>query len=347
MKRSSKIVLYGLLISILYIILCVFIKKDDFNNKPETINKQELKEPQIESVDINNSSIKDSKRVVKNSSTLDYKIENGAITIGGNMPILAEDDSLKKSMIRFCSKEYCKRTIIFSANKEMPLWKNLAKDIIDIFYDENLTNASFLANEQGDITIGGEFLTKSSKDRLLEILKQYGTAHITDNSYIKEKEILSTPKEEKDTVISDKNESESVKIADSITNNSTVAKRDKIDIAQEKITELLKSENINFYRSRAKLTSRGKRTLRKIIAILKEIPDVKIEVRGYTDASGKRRVNKWISDVRAKSVKLYLGSHGINSDNIEAKGFGEDDLLYKDKPYSPLNRRVEIEIKRR
>jgi OOP family OmpA-OmpF porin len=70
-------------------------------------------------------------------------------------------------------------------------------------------------------------------------------------------------------------------------------------------------------------------------------------VKGYTDASGDEKINLWISQERAKSVKRYLGKHGIPLKNITAKGFGESELLYGDKPYSELNRRVEIEIRRR
>ncbi len=348
MKKSSKILLYGLLISVLYIILCIFIKKENFINKSENINKQELKKPQIESVERNGSSI-NNKGLMKNS-TLKYKLEKGVITISGDMPILAEDDGLKKSMMRFCLEDYCNRTIIFSVNRETPLWKKLAENVIDIFYDENLTNASFYADEHGDIIIGGEFLTKNSKDKLSELLKEYGEFNITDNSYLKEKIVSkSEDKVKKDNNISDKNESKIISISDVAINNNIIKEKekDKIDIAQERILELLKTQRINFYRSRARITPRGKRTLRKIITILKDVPDVKIEVKGYTDASGKRSINRWISKERAKSVKNYLGSHGINPVDIKAKGFGEDDLLYKDKPYSSLNRRVEIEIKRR
>ena len=58
-------------------------------------------------------------------------------------------------------------------------------------------------------------------------------------------------------------------------------------------------------------------------------------------------MNLWISEERAKSVRKYLGNNGVPFKNIEAKGYGETELLYGDKPYSELNRRVEIEIKRK
>jgi outer membrane protein OmpA-like peptidoglycan-associated protein len=332
MKRSTKILLYGLLVSILYIILCIFIGIEYFNIKPKSINKQVLKKQQIESVE------------KKISSTLDYRIEDGIITIDGNLPILTDNDNLKKSLMRLCTEQnYCQSRIVYLDNIETPPWKSLAKNVIDIFHDENLTNASFYVDKSGNINIDGEFLTKGSKDRLSNILKNYNQGHIKDSSYVKENTVSTVVEEKENTIAVPQSKGIS---PDSISEEKE-DKRDKIDIAQEKITELLKEEKITFYKGGDKITDSGMKTLKKIVDILKDVPNVKIEVKGHTDASGKRSANKKISEKRAESVKRYLGSNGINLDNIEAEGFGEDELLYKDDPNNPLNRRVEIEIKRR
>ena len=345
MKKSTKILLYGSLISILYIILCIFIENRDIINTLEDADVEELKNLSIikstkdRSFD-NNNSISDGSKQHKKIPTLNFKIENGTVTIDGEMPILADDDNLKKSMMKFCLENYCRRTIIFSANRETPSWKKLADEIIEMFYDENLSYALFSADAKGEITINGEVSNSGSKERINKVLSNYKQERIINNLLLKEN-LLPTGKE---ITLTEKYMDKNSTIS---TLNSKDKEQDMIDIAQHKISELLKRERVNFYRSRAKITPQGIKTLNKILTILKDIPDIKIEIRGYTDASGGRRVNKWISKERAKSVKRYLETHGINSVNIEAKGFGEDDLLYKDKPYSPLNRRVEIEIKRR
>jgi outer membrane protein OmpA-like peptidoglycan-associated protein len=331
MKKSNKILLFGLLIVILYIVLCVYIQKNRMTAKSATISNNEVKEVSLESVDTN---------ITYNKSTLEYKIENGVITIAGNMPILDNNDVLKKTMMRFCGEEYCDRTILFSADRENPSWKNIAKEFIDLFYEENLTNASFLADEFGNISIGGELLTRKSKDRITQILNSNHSVNIIDNTHLKV-----SPLPEETPKIS---EAKIIDINKSIDKNVTVLNSSiVVDIAQNKIIELLSTKKINFVRNRARITRRGIRTLKEIIPILKDTPNIKIIVKGYTDAGGKRAINRWISSQRAKSVKNYLGSHGINPKDIEAKGFGEDDLLYEDNPYSPLNRRVEIEIKRK
>jgi len=128
------------------------------------------------------------------------------------------------------------------------------------------------------------------------------------------------------------------------TNSSTVK---SLNLTQETISNIIKRERIYFYKNRAKLSRKGKRTLDKVVKILKGIPDINITIKGYTDAGGRRKINQWISLERAKSVKRYLESQGIATQNIAAQGFGEEGLLYADKPYSTLNRRVEIEIKRK
>jgi len=331
MKKSNKILLFGLLIVILYIVLCVYIQKNRMIAKSATISNNEVKEVSLESVDTN---------ITYNKSTLEYKIENGVITIAGNMPILDNNDVLKKTMMRFCGEEYCDRTILFSADRENPSWKNIAKEFIDLFYEENLTNASFLADEFGNISIGGELLTRKSKDRITQILNSNHSVNIIDNTHLKV-----SPLPEETPKIS---EAKIIDINKSIDKNVTLLHSSiVVDIAQNKIIELLSTKKINFVRNRARITRRGIRTLKEIIPILKDTPNIKIIVKGYTDAGGKRAINRWISSQRAKSVKNYLGSHGINPKDIEAKGFGEDDLLYEDNPYSPLNRRVEIEIKRK
>ncbi|SFV53234.1 outer membrane protein, OmpA/MotB family [hydrothermal vent metagenome] len=334
MKKSSKILIYGLLLSVLLIASCLYMKKLEFDKPKELMEKKEVS---IQSVlEKNDSKSKSDNRLVE-QSTLDYKIEKDVIFIAGKMPLLEDTDPLKKSMMRMCGVIYCDRTILFSSDIQTPTWKNFAKEVIDLFYKENLSYASFFVDKSSKITIGGEFLREASKNKLSNLLKKYTQYNITDNTNLKVLKII-----EKKSVVESNNSNMNI-----IEKNSTKS-RDEIDIAQEEITELLKSKKINFVRNRARITPKGIETLNEVIAILKKVPDAKIEVRGYTDASGKRSINRWISTERAKSVRNYLGSSGgINPVNIEVKGFGEEGLLYKDQPYSKLNRRVEIGIRRR
>jgi outer membrane protein OmpA-like peptidoglycan-associated protein len=118
-----------------------------------------------------------------------------------------------------------------------------------------------------------------------------------------------------------------------------------IESIQNEISQTLLENKISFYRGSRHIKKDSKKTLDEIAQILKEL-DVYIIVKGYTDASGSATMNKALSLKRAEAVKRYLQSKGVNPDNIQAVGFGEEDLIDRTNPYSPINRRVEIEIRR-
>jgi outer membrane protein OmpA-like peptidoglycan-associated protein len=333
MKKSTKILIYGLLGSISFIASCLYIENRAFIEKQMEENSKDKKEISINSrLDKNGSNYNET----GDPSFLDYKIDKGVISIVGEMPLLGSHDSLKKSINRLCGVLHCERSISFSPNVQIPAWKDFAIKIIDLFYEESLSYANFSVDKNNRITIGGEFSTEESKERLTNLLKKYQQYDIKDNTNLKVLKLK---------ISKDKVEQNTTNI--NITKKSVIEIKDKIETVQEEIINILKNKKINFIRNRAKITQKGIETLNEIVVILKKVPDAKIEVRGYTDASGKRSINKWISMERAKSVRNYLGSRGINPVNIEAKGFGEEGLLYEDKPYSELNRRVEIGIKRR
>ncbi|HEX9917153.1 MAG TPA: OmpA family protein [candidate division Zixibacteria bacterium] len=72
--------------------------------------------------------------------------------------------------------------------------------------------------------------------------------------------------------------------------------------------------------------------------------DVKIEVLGYTDATGTLAANMRISKLRADGVKNYLVKKEVDAARIEAKGMGpENPIASNDTPEGKQeNRRIEI-----
>jgi len=57
-------------------------------------------------------------------------------------------------------------------------------------------------------------------------------------------------------------------------------------------------------------------------ALVKQSPDSKIVVEGYTDSQGTAPYNLELSQRRAKAVRDYLVSRGISSDRISSEGYG-------------------------
>ena len=350
MKYSSKILLLGSLGSLLLIFLCLYVNLEKFALKSETMSIEESNvAPDVITKSKPIINIEEPIRAIEpkaetellKPSLLDYTIANQVLTIAGELPILENSDRLKIAMMKRCAVVTCERTIMFSKDQETPSWKRLAQEVIELFNDENVTLVDFTLSSER-IHIDGELPSKRVKEKLLALITTYkGLNEVNDTTSIKEVIAL---KEElpKEKLV--KKERQPV-------TNAPIESAKKVDdpilLAQDKINNLLKKKKVNFYRNRAKITNRGQRTLESIVAILKKIPNVIIEVQGHTDASGKAKINQWISEERAKSVKNYLGSRGLNPRDIRAKGFGETKLLLEDKPYSSLNRRVEIEIKRR
>ncbi|MFY7811316.1 MAG: OmpA family protein, partial [Flavobacterium sp.] len=67
--------------------------------------------------------------------------------------------------------------------------------------------------------------------------------------------------------------------------------------------------------------------LSKILIVLQENPNIKIEVRSHTDSRNTNTYNQNLSQRRAKSTMDWLINNGINKDRLSAKGFGESRLL--------------------
>ncbi len=81
--------------------------------------------------------------------------------------------------------------------------------------------------------------------------------------------------------------------------------------------------NIFFETGKATLTSQSRLELEKAIELLRVNPSMVIEIGGHTDNVGDDTYNMKLSHDRAKSVREYLVSGGINSDRVQAKGYGE------------------------
>lgn len=63
--------------------------------------------------------------------------------------------------------------------------------------------------------------------------------------------------------------------------------------------------------------------LDRLVQIMEEHKDLKIELSSHTDSRGSDKYNEALSDRRAKSAVAYLVSRGISADRMIAKGYGE------------------------
>ena len=102
--------------------------------------------------------------------------------------------------------------------------------------------------------------------------------------------------------------------------------------------------DILFDLDKVTLQTGSTRQLQHVVTLLKDYPELKLEVQGHTDDQGLDDYNLKLSQHRAETVVSYLGLFGINTSRLTPKGFGES------KPVMPniteegrtKNRRVEL-----
>lgn len=82
-------------------------------------------------------------------------------------------------------------------------------------------------------------------------------------------------------------------------------------------------ENIFYDFDKATLRPESKTALDEIAQMLRENPNVTIELGAHTDRKGSDEYNIKLSERRAQSVIDYLTEAGISADRLEPKGYGE------------------------
>jgi len=106
-------------------------------------------------------------------------------------------------------------------------------------------------------------------------------------------------------------------------------------------------ENIYFDRNKTNINPSAAKALDQNGMILKENPQIKVEIGGHTDSGGSDKVNLKISEKRALSAKKYLQDKFNISDNrMTIKGYGESKPIADNqtKEGRAKNRRVEFRV---
>lgn len=81
--------------------------------------------------------------------------------------------------------------------------------------------------------------------------------------------------------------------------------------------------NINYDFGKTTLKEESKPTLDSLAEILKDNPNLTIELSSHSDMVGSAEINMDISQKRAQSVVDYLGDHGILLERMVAVGYGK------------------------
>ncbi|NUP10323.1 MAG: OmpA family protein [Polyangiaceae bacterium] len=87
--------------------------------------------------------------------------------------------------------------------------------------------------------------------------------------------------------------------------------------------------------------------LNDVAQVIKENPQIKhVEIQGHASADGDDAHNMDLSDRRAKAVREYLISQGIDGSRLVGKGYGETQALGDNNTQEgrEKNRRVEFHV---
>jgi len=105
--------------------------------------------------------------------------------------------------------------------------------------------------------------------------------------------------------------------------------------------------NINFGVDRTNVRSNVKKRLSRVIQLLREMPDIDVEIVGFTDDVGSKAYNLDLSLRRAESVRDYMVAQGIDRRRLSVAGRGmADPFVSNSTPEGrAVNRRVEFVVR--
>jgi outer membrane protein OmpA-like peptidoglycan-associated protein len=109
-------------------------------------------------------------------------------------------------------------------------------------------------------------------------------------------------------------------------------------------TGIVIHQQIFFEFNRAVIRPQSFPILDTVAQVLRDFPDIAIEVQGHTDSRGNDAFNLRLSQQRADAVRQYLINQGIASSRLTARGYGETMPIESNATTEgrAMNRRVEF-----
>ena len=105
-------------------------------------------------------------------------------------------------------------------------------------------------------------------------------------------------------------------------------------------------ESLNFEFNQSEVSENFYPVLDRMAIIMKEIPDLAMEIAAHTDDVGSSEFNMELSEKRAQSIVDYLISNGIDNERLIGKGYSESRPISSNSTEGgrTQNRRVEFII---
>lgn len=117
-------------------------------------------------------------------------------------------------------------------------------------------------------------------------------------------------------------------------------------VSTAQVGEKLKIDNLNFQVNTYIVVPASRAKMYELLTVLKSNPGMEIEIHGHLCCMPVDRLD--LSTQRAKAIKNFLVSNGIDASRLSYKGFGSSQPIFpipeKDETQRAANRRVEILI---
>ena len=119
-----------------------------------------------------------------------------------------------------------------------------------------------------------------------------------------------------------------------------------IELKNIKVGSNITLRNVFFNSGKWDVKSDSYAELDRLVALLSDIPSLKIEISGHTDNVGSVSFNELLSQRRADAVVNYLAGKGVDKKRLSAKGYGQSKPVDSNNTAEgrALNRRTEFEI---
>ncbi|WP_035559512.1 OmpA family protein [Hymenobacter sp. IS2118] len=105
-------------------------------------------------------------------------------------------------------------------------------------------------------------------------------------------------------------------------------------------------DRVFFHPGKATLTAESIGQLRNIAALLRAFPQSRIKLGGYTDSTGTSKVNRQLSEARARTAWSSLVDMGISPSRVDARGYGPRYAIAPNTTEEgrAMNRRLSVKV---
>jgi len=101
----------------------------------------------------------------------------------------------------------------------------------------------------------------------------------------------------------------------------------KLSMQQPAAGEVIRLDKIYYDYDKSDIRPRSAEELDRLVKLMNDFPDMKIELSSHTDSRGSNAYNQKLSQSRANSAVAYILSKGISESRITAVGYGESRLV--------------------